>query len=291
MLFDEPGPRGRRRVRILTVLSTVVIAGLIAVAMQRFAANGQLAAEKRRPFTLPYVQQFLRDGLQSTLQITVVSGVLALPLGVVFALLRLSHRAAIRRIATTYIEIFRSLPLLLLILVFVLALPPLGVNPPIFWKVVIPIVMCNVAVLAEIFRAGINAVPKGQTDAALAVGLTRGQAIPEVVFPQAVRMIIRSLVTQLVSLLKDSTLSYAASFAELLRTANVLTARLHIFIQVYIVISLIYFVINDTDITQNLTLPWPAMDHLNGQMVQSYLSLPPYGVSILTQAKTATPGA
>jgi glutamate transport system permease protein len=114
----------------------------------------------------------------------------------------------------------------------------------IFWKVVIAIVLCNVAVLAEIFRAGINAVPKGQTGAALAVGLTRGQAIREVVFPQAVRMIIPSLVTELVSLLKDSTLGYAASFAELLRTANVLTARLHIFIQVYVVISLIYIVIN-----------------------------------------------
>ena len=154
VLLDEPGPRGRRRIRILTVLSMLVIAALIAFAVQRFAANGQLAAEKWKPFTLPYAQEFLGDGLQRTLQITVVSGVLALPLGVVYALLRLSNGRAIRWIATSYIEVFRSLPLLLLILVFVLALPPLGVNPPIFWKVVIPIVMCNVAVLAEIFRAG-----------------------------------------------------------------------------------------------------------------------------------------
>jgi len=105
VLFDEPGPHGRRRIRVLTVLSTVVIAAVIAVAVQRFAANGQLTAEKWKPFTLPYVQKLLWDGLQSTLQITAVSGVLALPLGVVFALLQLSHRPAIRWIATSYIEI------------------------------------------------------------------------------------------------------------------------------------------------------------------------------------------
>ena len=104
--------------------------------------------------------------------------------------------------------------------------------------------MCNAAVLAEIFRAGVNALPKGQLEASLAVGLTYWQAMRLVIFPQAIRLIIPALVTQLVSLLKDSTLGYAASFPELLRTANVLTARTHTLIQVYIVISLIYVIIN-----------------------------------------------
>ena len=98
----QSGPRGRRRVRILTVLFTVVIAAVIAVAVQRFTANGQLTAEKWKPFTLPYVQKSVWDGLPSTLQITLLSGVLALPLGVVSALLRLSHQPAIRWIATTH---------------------------------------------------------------------------------------------------------------------------------------------------------------------------------------------
>ena len=136
------------------------------------------------------------------------------------------------------------MPLLLLVLMFVLALPPLGINLPIFWKICVPIVMCNAAILAEIFRAGVNALPKGQLEASLAIGLTYWQAMRLVIFPQSIRLIIPALVTQLVSLLKDSTLGYAASFPELLRTANVLTARTHTLIQVYIVISLIYVVIN-----------------------------------------------
>jgi glutamate transport system permease protein len=120
----------------------------------------------------------------------------------------------------------------------------LGVNLPIFWKICVPIVMVNAAILAEIFRAGVNALPKGQLEASLAIGLTYWQAMRLVIFPQAIRLIIPALVTQLVSLLKDSTLGYAASFPELLRTANVLTARTHTLIQVYIVISLIYVIIN-----------------------------------------------
>ena len=100
--------------------------------------------------------------------------------------------------------------------------------------------MCNAAVLAEIFRRGGQRSAQGSVGGLAGVGLTYWQAMRLVIFPQAIRLIIPALVTQLVSLLKDSTLGYAASFPELLRTANVLTARTHTLIQVYIVISLIY---------------------------------------------------
>ena len=244
VLFDEPGPRTRRRILIASVISLLAIAGVIYLAIARFADSGQLAAAKWDVLTTPLVRSFLWDGLVNTMKLTVVSGALALPLGVLFALLRLAHNRALRWIGTTYVEVFRSVPLLLLVLMFVLALPPLGVNLPIFWKICVPIVMVNAAILAEIFRAGVNALPKGQLEASLAIGLTYWQAMRLVIFPQAIRLIIPALVTQLVSLLKDSTLGYAASFPELLRTANVLTARTHTLIQVYIVISLIYVIIN-----------------------------------------------
>ena len=244
VLFDEPGPRTRRRILIASVISLLAIAGVIYLAIARFADSGQLAAAKWDVLTTPLVRSFLWDGLVNTMKLTVVSGALALPLGVLFALLRLAHNRALRWMGTTYVEVFRSVPLLLLVLMFVLALPPLGVNLPIFWKICVPIVMVNAAILAEIFRAGVNALPKGQLEASLAIGLTYWQAMRLVIFPQAIRLIIPALVTQLVSLLKDSTLGYAASFPELLRTANVLTARTHTLIQVYIVISLIYVIIN-----------------------------------------------
>jgi glutamate transport system permease protein len=244
VLFDQPGPRARRRILLISIISLVVIAAVVALAILRFYDSGQLAAAKWNVFTLSYVQQFLWDGLLNTLKLTVVSGVIAVPLGVLFALLRLAQNRGLRWVGTTYVEVFRSIPLLLLVLMFVLALPPLGINLPIFWKIAVPIVLCNAAILAEIFRAGVNALPKGQLEASLAIGLTYWQAMRLVIFPQSFRLIIPALVTQLVSLLKDSTLGYAASFPELLRTANVLTARTHTLIQVYIVISLIYVVIN-----------------------------------------------
>lgn len=210
VLFDEPGPRTRRRILIASVISLLAIAGVIYLAIARFADSGQLAAAKWDVLTTPLVRSFLWDGLVNTMKLTVVSGVLALPLGVLFALLRLAHNRALRWLGTTYVEVFRSVPLLLLVLMFVLALPPLGVNLPIFWKICVPIVMVNAAILAEIFRAGVNALPKGQLEASLAIGLTYWQATRLVIFPQAIRLIIPALVTQLVSLQKDSTLGYAA---------------------------------------------------------------------------------
>ena len=244
VLFDEPGPRARRQIQVATAVSLLAIAGVIYLAVARFADSGQLAAAKWSIFTTPLVRTFLWDGFVNTMKLTVVSGLIALPLGILFALLRLAHNKIARWLGTAYVEVFRSVPLLLLVLMFVLALPPLGVNLPIFWKICVPIVMCNAAILAEIFRAGVNALPKGQLEASLAIGLTYWQAMRLVIFPQSIRLIVPALVTQLVSLLKDSTLGYAASFPELLRTANVLTARTHTLIQVYIVISLIYVIIN-----------------------------------------------
>src|SRR6478735_6951710 len=244
VLFDEPGPRARRRILVATVVSVLAIAGVIYLAVAQFADSGQLAGSKWSIFTTPLVRTFLWDGFVNTMKLTVVSGVIALPLGVLFALLRLAHNKALRWLGTAYVEVFRSVPLLLLVLMFVLALPPLGINLPIFWKICVPIVMCNAAVLAEIFRAGVNALPKGQLEASLAIGLTYWQAMRLVIFPQAIRLIVPALITQLVSLLKDSTLGYAASFPELLRTAENISARYQNFLPAYLVIALVFIAIN-----------------------------------------------
>ncbi len=244
VLFDEPGPRGLLRIRVATVASVLLLALLVYLALQRFGDNGQLAAAKWNPFLKPGIPTFLLHGLENTLKVTGLSAVFAFPIGAVLALLRLSESRVSRWTATTYIEFFRSTPLLLLIYVFFLALPPLGLNLPTLWMVVVPIVLCNAAVLAEIFRAGVRALPKGQGEAGLAVGLGHWQTMRFVILPQAIRIIIPSLVTQLVSLLKDSTLGFAASYPELMKSATNLTARYHNFIQTYLVIALIFVVIN-----------------------------------------------
>jgi glutamate transport system permease protein len=244
VLFDAPGPRARRRIRVGTAVSLLLFAAAVAVAVRQFGQHGQLAADRWRPFAETAYLRFLWQGLLGTLKATAVSALLAFPLGALLALMRLSLRRPVRYLATAYIELFRSVPLLLLIYAFLLALPSYGVNLPIFWKLVVPIVMVNAAVLAEIYRAGVRGLDRGQSEAASAIGLTYWQSMRLVVLPQAVRLVLPTLVTQLVSLLKDSTLGYVVSYPELMKQANDLTVFTHLLIQAYLIIAVIYVVIN-----------------------------------------------
>ena len=244
VLFDAPGPRGRRRILIGTIVSILVIAAAVWFAVDRFYAAGQLYQSKWSPFFLPGIPKFILTGLLNTLKVAAVGALFAFPLGALFALMRMSLNRPVRWLATAYIEFLRSTPLLLLVYTFVGALPALGLNLGLFWKITIPVIMVNVAVLAEVFRAGVLALPKGQSEAGLSIGLTYWQAMRLVIMPQAVRIVIPSLVTQLVSLLKDSTLGYFASYPELMATASVLSARYHNLLPSYLTIAVVFIVIN-----------------------------------------------
>jgi glutamate transport system permease protein len=244
VLFDEPGPRGRARIRLFTVLALLLVAGVVALALWQFYRNGQLGRSRWLAFAQPDYLRFLGDGIAGTIRATVLAAVLSFPLGVLFALGRLSTTRPLRVVSTGYIELFRSVPLLLLIYAFLLALPRYGINLPILWKLVVPIVMVNVAVLAEIFRAGILAVDRGQSEAAAALGLRPGTAMRTVILPQAVRLVVPTLVTQLVALLKDSTLGYVVSYPELMKQAANLTVYTHLLVQTYLIVAGIYVVVN-----------------------------------------------
>ncbi len=244
VLFDAPGPKARNRIRITTVVTVLVLLGLFALVLYQFGVHGQLAAEKWTQFTEAPIVRYIAGGLVSTMQAAAVAAVVSIPMGAVFAVLRLSRTRPVRWLSTAYIEVFRSTPLLLLVYLFVGGLPAVGVNVPIFWKLVIPMILVNVAVLAEIFRAGVASLPRGQSEAGLSIGLTYGQNLRSIVFPQAIRLVIPALVTQLVALLKDTTLGYAASYPELMKTATNLTAYTGYLIQTYLVIALVYVVLN-----------------------------------------------
>jgi glutamate transport system permease protein len=244
VLFDEPGPRGRQRIRIFSGLALILVVVVLFLALRQFGANGQLAQNRWRPFIQASYIRFLWQGLEGTLKATAMSAVLAFPLGAALALLRLARHRVVRWLATGYIELFRSVPLLLLIYAFLLALPRYHLNFPIFWKLVIPIVMVSSASMAEVFRAGVRALDPGQGEAAAAIGLRYWQSMRLVVLPQAIRLVLPTLITQLVSLLKDSTLGYVVSYPELMRQGQSLTVYTHLLVQTYLIIAVVYVVIN-----------------------------------------------
>jgi glutamate transport system permease protein len=245
VLFDEPGPRGRTTIRITTAVALAVVVAAIAGGVYQFWAHGQLVAYKWQFFSYTaIVRALLVDGIGSTFLATAVAAVVAFPFGLVLALGRLSKRAALSRVSTGWIEFFRSMPMILVVYAFLLALPRFGLVLPVFWMLVVPMILVSSASTAEVFRAGIKAVDKGQWEAAQSLGMSPTDVMRLVVLPQAFRIVLPNLLTGLVSLLKDSTLGYVVSYGELMQQGKELVAYYHYMIQTYLVIALIYVLIN-----------------------------------------------
>ena len=244
VLFDAPGPKGRRRILLLSVLSVVVILALLVGALWQFQSNGQLDPGKWVVYLRADYIAFLWQGLWGTLKVTALAAVVAFPLGLLLALARLSRFRMLSALAAVWIEFYRGIPMLLVVYAFLLALPAFGVTFPRFWMLVIPMILVSSATTAEVFRAGINAVDRGQHEAAAAIGLSRRDAMTSVILPQAVRLVLPSLILALVTLLKDSTLGYVVSYNELQFQGKTLVSITRYLVQTYLVVSVIYIVIN-----------------------------------------------
>jgi glutamate transport system permease protein len=246
VLYDVPGPKARRRVLLSSLVGGLLLLGLLLLAVRRLQDNGQLEYELYEPFlTEPQLYERLLEGLRNTLTAAAYALVLALLLGVVLAFGRLSQRWFIRLPAVAVIEFFRGVPLLLLIFALFLAYPiVVGSELPALWALVIALTLYNGSVIAEIVRAGILSIAKGQTEAAYAMGLSRGQTLRLVLLPQAVRVMLPALVSQLVVLLKDTSLGFVIGFEELLRTGGQLVQFLNNPLQMYVAVALVYIAIN-----------------------------------------------
>lgn len=214
VLFDAPGPRTRRRVALWSTVAGVLLAALLVLVVVRLAQRGIFDAERWDIFTedTETWEALLRRGLGATLKAAGLAAVIALTAGALVAVARTSERRWARVPAAVLIELFRGLPVVLLMFFSALAL-----DLSIFNAVVLGLVLYNTAVIAEILRAGIQSLPRGQREAALAIGLTPGQTMRMILLPQAVRRMLPSLVSQLVVLLKDTSLGYIVGYVELLR--------------------------------------------------------------------------
>jgi glutamate transport system permease protein len=246
VLYDVAGPRSRRRIFVGSVVGLLVIAAILGAAVARLAAKGAFEADLWRVLTRNDVQRLLARGLVATLRAALLAMVLSMLVGALLAVGRLSRRSWLAGLAGGWVELFRGLPLLLLILFVFLGLPALGVTVSTFWALVVGLTLYNSAVLGEIFRAGILSLPRGQTEAAYAIGLREGQTLRIILLPQAIRRMLPALVSQLVTLLKDTSLGFVIGYAELLRNGRTGVEFLggRYSIPIYTAIAVIYIVVN-----------------------------------------------
>jgi glutamate transport system permease protein len=201
-------------------------------------------------FADPAIWRFFGDGLVQTLGLSVVSVVLSFAVGLAFALGRLSSRRWIRWPSTAYVEGLRSLPVLLLIVYFgikgsSLFRPIFGADfdLPRFWAGVLGLSLYTSAVLAEIIRAGILTLPRGQTEASRALGLSHPQTMRFVVLPQALRLMVPAMMGQLTTVIKDTSLVGTIGVFDLLRQGRTIYTQFFNPIEVLLIVGTIYFVI------------------------------------------------
>jgi glutamate transport system permease protein len=241
VLYDVPGPKARRVSLIGSVVGIVLIGGLLAFAVSTLAQQGIFEAQRWQVFAIPDVWKLIGDGIVATLSAAAVAAVIAFPLGLLLCLLRISEVPAIRIPTRIVMEFLRGMPVVLMMLFVLLVF---ATSP--FIAVVTGLVLYNAAVFAEIIRAGIQSLPKGQREAGLAVGLTSFQSRLIVELPQAIRRMMPSLVAQLVVLLKDTSLGYIVSYEELLRKVQLMADVLgpQYLFPVFFVAAAIYIAIN-----------------------------------------------
>ncbi|TFB95448.1 amino acid ABC transporter permease [Cryobacterium sp. HLT2-28] len=221
VLYDVPGPRAILRNRILGAITIALVAAGITFVVYRLADTGQFSAAKWRVFTFPLVQQNIGLAILATLSAFAVAAVASLLLGLVLSIGRLSDHAWLRVPCTVFIELFRAVPVLILMMIMYYGLPPLGVTfvTP-FVAVVTGLTLYNGSVLAEVFRAGIESLPTGQREAAYAIGLRKSAVMSLILFPQAIRAMMPVIISQLVVVLKDTALGFIVTFHELLYLAK-----------------------------------------------------------------------
>lgn len=160
-------------------------------------------------------------GFRMTLQLTIVSGILALAFGTVLAALRVSPLRPLRLISVGYVETLRNTPLTLVFFGMVLVAPQFGIIPPLgYWTAVVCLTVYTSAFVCEALRSGINSVGVGQAEAARAIGLTFGQSLTLVILPQAIRTVIPPLINVIIALAKNTSVAAGFAVVELLATGR-----------------------------------------------------------------------
>ena len=225
VLYDVPGPRAILRNRLLGVATVIVILGAIGFILYRFWESGQFDPARWHVFTFTAVWVQIFEALGRTLAAFALAGVLSLIVGFVLAIGRLSEHAWVRIPVTIVTELFRAVPVLVLMMLLYYGLPVVGVKMDPYWAVVLALMAYNGSVLAEVLRAGIESLPKGQKEAGYAIGLRKSGVMRLILLPQAIRAMLPVIVAQLVVTMKDTGLGFNITYPELLYFAKQLMSQ------------------------------------------------------------------
>lgn len=224
VLYDAPGPKAQRTNRILTALTVIIIAAILVWVGLKLNEKGQFEAAKWSFFAEGSTwTTYILPGLVSTIVAAVASIALALVIGALLGVGRLSEVAAIRWICGVIVEFFRAIPVLVLMLFAYSVFAIWQVFPSKylgFAAVVFGLTMYNGSVIAETLRSGILSLPKGQREAAIALGLSHRQTMFHILLPQAVAAMLPAIISQMVIALKDSALGYMIGFVEVVRSGR-----------------------------------------------------------------------
>lgn len=248
VLYDAPGPKGIVRNRIYTVITLVVLALAVWWVLSTLGEKGQLDAAKWTPFLEADTwKTYILPGLWGTIKAALTSIVFAIIFGVIFGLGRLSESRLVRGFCAVIVEFFRAIPVLLL-MIFAYQLfavyklvPPSGLA---FWAVVVALTLYNGSVIAEILRAGINSLPKGQTEAARALGMSHWQTMWSILLPQSIAAMLPALIAQMVIALKDTALGYQIGYVEVVRSGIQSASANQNFLASLVVVGVIMIIIN-----------------------------------------------
>ena len=248
VLFDAPGPRALVRNRVISGTTIALAALVVWAVVAKLAGKGQLTAAKWKPFvTGDLWKTYVLPGIAGTLTAAAISIVLAGILGLLLGVGRLSPVGAIRRPCAVIVELLRAVPVLIMMIFAYFLFALHDVFPSRYLAlagVVTGLTLYNGAVIAEIVRSGVGSLPRGQNEAAVALGLSWSQAMRSILLPQAITSMLPVLVSQLVVVLKDTAIGYQITFLEMVRQGTVVGSTYGNYLPALIVIAVLMISVN-----------------------------------------------
>jgi glutamate transport system permease protein len=273
VLYDVPGPRQRRITLIVGLIAAVaLVAGAYFLIYRPRESKGQFSGDLWGPLLNPgnenfsQVWQRLGVGFRNTLRAAALAIIASLGVGTLLAVLRIQLKSLARRkftglatplsyllrglsvllssLTRACVEIFRGLPVVITIFFVARGFPAFGISFPTMWYLVIGLTIYNSVVIGEILRSGMEGLPGGQAEAASAIGLSPLQTTRIILLPQAYRIMLPALISQLVVVLKDTSLGFIISYEETLNIGKQIIGVLGNPIQVYTVIGVLFITVN-----------------------------------------------